>query len=89
MTVEILLIVRSDEETRMAPTKREADMTWILVRIGVESPIFALQEHVSTVVVGRGTDCTLRCPGMFSRQLQQLLYLLLLLLVCCYTLELR
>jgi len=47
----------------MVPPRREADMTWILVRIGVESPTFALQEHVSTVIVGRGADCTLRCPG--------------------------
>ena len=43
-------------------SRREAD--WILVRIGVEAPIFALQEHLSKVVVGRATGCELRCPGI-------------------------
>ena len=38
-------------------------MTWILVRMGVECPTFALQDHVSTVVIGRKDDCMLRCPG--------------------------
>ena len=28
------------------------------------SPIFALQEHLSKVVVGRATGCELRCPGI-------------------------
>ena len=53
-------------------------MTWILVRMGVECPTFALQDHVSTVVIGRKDDCALRCPGkkdtdlsIFYQDLQQ------------------
>ena len=47
----------------MSRQRREAEMTWILVRMGVECPTFALQDHVSTVVIGRKDDCLLRCPG--------------------------
>ena len=62
----------------MSRQRREAEMTWILVRMGVECPTFALQDHVSTVVIGRKDDCALRCPGkkdsdlsIFYQDLQQ------------------
>ena len=42
---------------------------WVLVRIGVEAPIFALSNYLSKVVVGRETSCELRCDDeMVSRK---------------------
>ena len=47
----------------MAVDSSRREAVWILVRIGVEAPIFALQEHLSKVVVGRSSGCDLYCSG--------------------------